>query len=227
MNKLLAASLTILLIATSESQAVGFETGLDEVRDSGGSLVAIDTLILLVVDRDGDGFGVPEADASAVLNTYLVNDDFIAWRGDFSGGDAGVFFDQINFNIGSFDIPLDAPFAVYWFPTLTLDATAIPAGTSFGYYTSTDATQFGSDSAWNTGANNAANLTLRAYTAINTTILAPESPLAGGLANTALQATFTTVPEPATGALLGLGTALWLCSRRRRGLATHFQKNKP
>lgn len=216
MKNLLLTLLAWVCISAYNAEAITVNLGLDEVQNSTGGLVSTGTLALLVIDTDGNGFTTPGANASAALNSYIVpGDDYISWVGDFSGGSTGVFYGALSFSIGSVDIPTNANFAIYWFPTLTTADTTIAGGTSYGYYTSSNATQFGSDSAWNTGASDSAILNINAFTVDNTGTLTT-NPLVGGLPDTSLKATLTTVPEPATWALLTAGLTTVTIFRRRR-----------
>lgn len=202
------------------ASAVTLNIGLDKVSAANLSPVPVNTLALLVVQNGSGGFTNPLAGASLALNSYLSgstgNGNYIAWRGDFSGSQvAGVFSQNIIFNIGTADIPTNSNFALYWFPQLTTSTTTLPAGTSFGYYSSLDASQFGSQSAWNVGSNNAAVYAINAFTINNTGSLTP-NPRPNGLADSALSATsVVAVPEPTTVGLFGAVACLALVLRRR------------
>lgn len=211
-----------LALSVLNAPAVTFFTGLDQVSDAQGTPVAPSTLFLLVIDTDSDGFGLPDAGASAVQGAFLSSGDYIALHGDFSASGAdGVFFDSLNFTIGSPEIPENVPFALYYFPDLTSGSLTIPGGTSFGFYTSTNSSQFGSDSAWNTGANNGASYALNVFTVNNTGNLTV-NPDPSGLPDADLQATLQTIPEPHAMILALGGLALLLC---RRGGASHHERS--
>jgi hypothetical protein len=221
MKKIILPLLLVALTSIHSASAVTFGIGLDEVVASNNSLVPTNTLALLVVQNGSSSFTNLNAGASAQLNTYISgtagNGNYIAWKGNFSGGDVGVFYDSPSFTIDGVNVTYNAVFALYWFPTLTLSATNIAAGTSYGYYTSTNASQFGSDTNWNVGANDAAYYNLNAWTIDNTGSLPPSNPYPTGLTDSALKATYVVAPEPSTYCLLGVGAlALLIMQRRRR-----------
>ena len=210
-----------LALPVLNAPAVTFFTGLDQVTDSQGDPVASSTLFLLVIDTDNNGFATPGADASAVQGTFLSGGDYIALHGDFSAsGVDGVLFDSLIFTIGGPEIPENVPFALYYFPDLTSGTLMIPGGTSFGFYTSTNSSQFGSDSAWNTGANNGASYALNVFTVNNSGNLT-ENPDPSGVPDDVLQATLQTVPEPHAGVFALGGLVLLLC---RRGYSPFGEK---
>jgi hypothetical protein len=217
----LLPSLALLLLSffslpvISTSQALLINLGLDEVRNFSGNSTATSTLALLVVDKNLSGtFETPQDGWSTAVGSF--GSDFIAWRGNFSpSATAGVFLEGISISIGTADVPANSAFGLYWFPTLTTGSATLTAGTTYGFYTSTNGTQFGSDSGWNTGSNDAATLTINAYTINNTGNLAT-NPEPSGLSDASLQANLTVIPEPSTWILIGLGLASIIILRRRR-----------
>ncbi len=211
----------ILAVLAFPASAITLNIGLDKVSASNLSSVPVSTLALLVVQNGSGAFTDPSAGASLAQNSYLTgssgNGNYIAWRGDFSGaGTAGVFQQNIVFTIGTADVPTNARFALYWFPQLTTSNVTLPAGTSFGYYSSLDSTQFGSQLAWNVGSNNSGVYNINAYTINNTGNLPSANPLTGGLPDATLSAVnIVAVPEPTTVGLFGAAACLALVLRRR------------
>lgn len=208
-------ALAILLMPViSTSHALLINLGLDEVRDAGGNPIGTNALAMIVVDKNASGtFDIPEDAWATTVGNFGA--DYIAWRGDFSSfGTPGVFTDSPSFTIGTVDVPFNVAFGLYWFPTLTTGTTVLSTGDAYGFYTSTDATQFASDSAWNTGGSDSGTLTINAYSIDNTGNLAT-NPQPGGLANTALQATASVVPEPGIWGLFVGGLTIVMVYRRR------------
>jgi len=200
--------------------AVTFNLALDGVRDANGNFVPVSTLVLVVVDTAGDGFGanVLANGSSAVGGTFGGTDDLIVWRGDFGGGDTGAFFDAVNFSMTAAAVPNDRAIQFVWLPTLTTSSLTLVSSASYGTYTSTNATQFGSSSSWSTGGSDSAVYRLNAFATNNTGNLADNLAFPVRLADSVLTANFSVVPEPSTyAALFGVvalaGTIVW----RRRG----------
>jgi hypothetical protein len=207
------------LLTTVAAFPVTFNIGLDGVRDGSGNYVPMSTLVLVLVDTTGNGFGSTAAagDSTTLGSAFGGSDDLIVWRGDFAGGDDGAFLDSINFNSGTGLIPANSSIAIVWLPTLTTASFNLVSGASYGLYTSTAATQFGSTAAWTTGASNSAVYTLNVFTATNTGLIADNQLYPDRLADSVLTANATVVPEPAE--LAGIFGALALAAafvRRRR-----------
>jgi hypothetical protein len=217
MKKTALLTAGFLALASTLAPAITFNVSLDQVTSSNGTLVGTNTLALLVVDTDGTGFSPVAPGATLALNSYLTaSSDYIVGRGDFSGGDTGAGQWTFNFGIGTADVPNNRNLALFWFPTLTTSSTTIGSGVQYGFYTSSNSEQFGSNSAWNTGSNSAATNTLNAFTATNTGTFGT-NPQTGGLSQASLQATLATVPEPSTYALMAVGAVgLFLSFRRRK-----------
>lgn len=220
MRSIHKATLALFSVSLLSSSASAFtlNLGLDAIRASDNSFITQSALALIVVDKDGSGgFDLPTAGASTNVGPF--GSDYIAWRGDFSGAGAdGVFFDSPNFEIGTVDVPFNSRFSLFWFPDLTIGDMAFIEGTSYGYYSTLDATQFASDSAWNVGGSNSATYNINVFSLNNTGNLT-SNPEPTGLSDATLQATFVVVPEPSSMVLLAVGlfAALQWQRGRNRG----------
>lgn len=194
-------SICAALSTANVVSAVTFSINIDSVFSGNGTtLVPTNTLAFVVIDKNGDGIDAV-VNPALTLGSLIGADDYVAWKGSFANGDTGVFSDVVTFSIGNANVPNNAAMAFVWFPGLTTSSSTLLTGQSYGVYTSASATQFGSTSAWNVGANNAATYTLNVFTATNTGALGSPSPLAGGLSNTALSASKvvgSAIPEPST-----------------------------
>ena len=101
--------------------------------------------------------------------------------------------------------------ALFWFPTLTLGNSIIPAGTPFGSYTR--ATAVNLTSAWITPNDGASNYKLGFYTTDGSELSPGPTAANGPSASVASQV--AAVPEPSTLGMAALGL-IGLMSRRRR-----------
>ena len=238
--KYIATLLAAAALSATTSHAVTLSgTAARFIGDKDGVTIATtNTLAFLIVDTDGDGFGVLSqtinpfsftAGTAAGVTNVIGGDRIIRAFG--SGGNATTpVLNNIlpSTNLATAGDLLGKNFAVLWFPGLTSSATELGGNQTFGFVRSSNWTLPAADSGLLTfgatpntvGMNqdgDAANydapvanpsLPGAFYTFVDT-----NGPLtAGGIRGAA---TLTIVPEPSTAAL-GLLAGLGLVARRRR-----------
>lgn len=187
---LAAASLPVTSFAT-----VAFDIGAQRLDNATGTPMPANGLVLLVADRDRDGFLAPSTTWFTEGDDLLVN----AWPNaventPFAFG-PGIFLGGASTELGS---GLDAgdPVKLIWFPTLTTTNSAPTFGTPFGAYT---------NATWVVPSDGfSANLSFQTFDQ------GGSDPLVTG------DATLTVVPEPsAYAAIAALGCMSWAMIRRR------------
>lgn len=219
MKKLLLAFLaTKALVCGAYAYDVSFDLEADRLRANATTSFPTTGLILLVASTTNNTFGATiTAGTSLAAGGFLDNgDDQILGRFDLSStATAGSLLTLATVSTGGTFANLSAGdrLALYWFPTLTLNSTAVPnTSTSYGTYQTGDTAPLDNSQAWTMPATTTDNYRLYFLTtdAINT---------AAG-SHTVAEATpnFFTVPEPSSLVLgmlatVGLG---WSAFRRRR-----------
>lgn len=212
MKKLIGLASAFLAFCTA-AHAVSFNIAVDGLRDQNGQFVAQNSLVLIVLDTTGTGFKTPLADFTVAQGAEIADGNKIAFIGNLDGGGAGAFFDTV---VISSTEGNNVPIAIYWFPDALDSSNIVTAGSSYGYYTTTDASQFYSTAAWNTGTTPTGIYDLNVIAQNNTAILSGQTPWPNGLADALLTANLTTVPEPASASALLTMTALLVALRRKR-----------
>jgi len=196
--------------ATSLQASIFFDIQGELLKNSSGTAIPVNALILLVADTTNNGFANITDGSSLALNAFLNSgDDRVLARFDLSSsGTAGLFAEGPSLSFGGGWNETD-PLALLWFPTLNLASSTVSNGTSYGLFSGPALD--GSD-AWITPTDGATGHKLYFFNA-DATIL-PDSPPgshAAGLGNASL----TVVPEPSRSLLALIGIA-GVAFRRRR-----------
>lgn len=201
-----------LFTATPASAAISFLFTAGNLRDSdGSSLLPEGTLGLLVASTTGQPLDPalnPLLPGSINTGDTLGNPgNIIIWRGEINAGDGVLFDGSGNLNFGDFSGWGEGDaLALYWFEPLTLAATAIQAGDSYGvYWGQGDNSGFGAGQDWQTPADSTLNYELEFVT---DDFGPTTNPAALGFAS------YSVIPEPGTAVLVGMG--LLLATMRRR-----------
>lgn len=145
-----------LALASWTSHALTIQVDADLLKDSSGNAMPTNGLVILVASTTDSTFNGPTA------GSFVTGDDIVLWKFNLdSSGAPGVLIDVApsltltgNWTVGD-------PLAIYWFPTLTTNSSAPTAGTPYGMFTTTNATD-GSDP-WVTPPSSA-NIDLRFIT---------------------------------------------------------------
>ena len=221
-KNLLALAATVAL-ACPLSAAITIQLQADMLKDTAGAPMPTTGLFLLVASINNTTLEGISAGASTAVNQLLFTggDDYIIARGNLAAyGVAGVLDAFLSVDPDTISAPADTfqlagwengdTLALFWFPTLTLGSSIIPAGTPFGSYTRNSAAN--GTSAWITPAEPASNYKLGFFTTdggeLSPGATAVNSP------NSA-RASQSAVPEPSTLGMAALGV-IGLLSRRRR-----------
>jgi hypothetical protein len=134
--------------------------------------------------------------------SFVSGNDVLLYRANIGTGD-GIFGDIISFNLSALGVQTGNPVQLYWFPTLTSADTAPGFSTPFGAYH--HPTGLDGSAPWFIPGDGATiSLTFQTVG------------FGGSNPDIAGYATFMTVPEPSTYALLALGGAAWFFLLRRR-----------
>jgi len=207
--KKLIAILAVSLLSLRAFATISIDVGAADLRDNNGVLMPTNGLVLLVADTLSNGFVVADnllGASIASASSFLKDDDWIIWRAELDSGFGEGYLLQTAGNlILTNGWGVGDPIALYWFPTLTLTDTTVPAGIWHGWYTTNVAIDTTTPPGWFTPGDGAA-ITLNLVTESQ----GGSSPNSMGYAN-------YFVPEPSALALVGMGlAAMWLMRRYRR-----------
>jgi hypothetical protein len=125
----LSLSACALLLQTEARAYVTIDITAAMLTDSSGNPMPVPRLVILVASTNDSHFSAPTA------TSFVSGDDIIVKKWDLSAEDtAGVLFDTTgplsltgNWGVGD-------PLAIYWFPTLTIDATEPGTAAPYGFY---------------------------------------------------------------------------------------------
>jgi hypothetical protein len=174
-----------LVLASWTCHALTIEVDADLLKNSDGSSMPTNGLVLLVASTTDSTFNAPTSGA------FVSGDDIVLAKFDLSSsGSPGVLIDVAKSLTLTGNWTVGDPLAIYWFPTLTTNSSAPTAGIPYGMYTTASPLD-GSDP-WVT-PQNSANIDLRFIT----TDADPNNHLAGsnqastGLASLTVGASLT------------------------------------
>jgi hypothetical protein len=195
--KSLIVALFFILTASKLSATVTLNLSIGQLKDAGGvNPVPEGTLLVLVADTNQDGF------TTITPNSFALNDDVIIATISLDSDTVGIYnlfgvhqqsiILSLSNNLGAGD-----PLALYWFPTLTISATAPGLGTPYGMYAG--------DPLW-VMPSDGATVDLDFITQF----------VGGSLPDNLGFANFTVIPEPSTYALIGLGLLGLIFIARRK-----------
>lgn len=229
LKKHIIALAATVALAAPLSAAITIQLQADMLKDAAGNPMPLTGLFLLVASINNTGLEGVTAGVSTAVSTTASNqplfaggDDYVIARGNLTNyGVAGVLdFPTLSVDPDSTTNAVDTfslagwengdTLGLFWFPTLTLGSTVIPANTPFGSYTRNAAAN--GTSAWITPNDGASNYKLGFYTTDGAE-LSP-GPTAVNAPNAA-RSSQTAVPEPSTLGMAALGI-IGLMSRRRR-----------
>ena len=118
----------IILPAVKTFATVGLQISAETLRTAGGSsLMPAGGLVILVTTTNGTTFGGPTATSFASGPGDI---EIARW----SLGAAGVFSDGVENISLSGGVASGQALALYWFPTLTINASVPGGGITYGYY---------------------------------------------------------------------------------------------
>ncbi len=218
LRKALAIAGLCVSLAASAHAGFSLQLSAGALTDTNGANLDSDSLVLLVVDLNGDGVMHPDQSSFTPGSDDIV----LGTTATQSLGSLALASDQIvrnDITLGTtlFDggptIDADDPVAMFWFPDITEatylgDGSLQPGDTTFGAYNTTSSTV---DVEW-VIPSEGQTVDLRALTS---TLTSNASDLDGSV----LQAQFSTggvmIPEPSSAILALLGSG-FLCFRRRR-----------
>lgn len=181
---------------------------------SSGAVIPIGSLGVIVADTAQNGFSVQSTETSGSLlgvtlslGNFIGPDDKIIdiFTASSSGAGGNGFLPGAKSYTYDAASPAGAsfaatdPLAIYWFPTILTIGSTVTANTSFGFFTSNtvNAASAGVNPIAFIAPSDPSNKSLSYFT---TDVVG-----AGGVPTSLFKATFTTVPEPSSIALLGGG----------------------
>ncbi len=195
--------------ATINFNLIGGET---IFSDNGTTMAPSNSLVLLVADTTGGGFGnldVGNITVGSTINTG--GNDLVVGLLSIYNGQPGLLYSTFNTSLfGAWDA--GDPLAIYWIPSLTISNTTVGSGVSYGWFT--DSSAAGGSAAWITPADGS-NVNPLYFSTVSD--IFGEVNAASNAGYASLSTSATVVPEPSTfgllGGLLALGVAFW---RRRQ-----------
>lgn len=141
MIKKIFGAITLLGLAIGAQAQVTIQLNLDGLLDQLGGYSPTSSLVLVVADVDGNGFGLDSiaAGQSLTAGSYIGDsNDYVVFVGDLSAfSEPGVGQLGVNGAQTTTDWTAGDQLAVVWFPSLTTASATVVDGSSYGYITST------------------------------------------------------------------------------------------
>lgn len=206
--KRIAIFVVACLVSLTARASVTLNLQAFELKLESGQAMPTSGIVLLVASTTDMTFSF-QSDmnnnlASLSQGSFLSGDDLILFKWNLTlNNTPGFLLDTT----GSLDLSgnwgANDPLQLYWFPTLALNSPTAGSDTQFGQYR-TDQALDGSDTGWFTPADSS-TIALNLFTMDR-----------GGQSGIDGRATFHTIPEPSTMALVGVGMLSLVALRRRR-----------
>lgn len=206
MKKIMTIAVIMALSAVGLRADTSLNLFVGHLRLSNGNLMPSNGLWLVVVDTANNGFSFSSSAVGAPtsLSSFLAGDDLIVGRGNPT--EDGALYNEVVVVTYTNGVSQNDPIAFYWFPSLTLASTTVPAGTAWGTYT--DPVGIDGSEPWKMPADTGALITLNFLT---------QSTEVGSNPDSAGYASNQMIPEPSTVLLVGMAMAgFWIIRRRNR-----------
>jgi hypothetical protein len=218
-RKLLALSLALAVAVVPARATITLQLEAYQILQGGSSSASAQdgSMVLLVADTTGGGFGALQAGNIAVGSTInsghndLVVDQLTITSPIFTGLQPALYASPLLTLFGSWDA--GDPLAIYWIPSLTTGDSNVGTSVAYGKYT--DATGIDGSAAWITPTNGGTGQPM--YFTTQAPILGLISqPASVGYSSLS---TVAAIPEPSDFGLLGGASVLGLAFLRRRKTA--------
>jgi len=118
----------IWLLQLAARASITIQLGADTLKDVAGNPMPTSGLVVLVASTLDSQFGSPTA------TSFVSGDDIEVARFDLSSTEIPGLVEDLAILTLSGDWGAGDPLAIFWYPTLTIDAVSPGAGTPYGFY---------------------------------------------------------------------------------------------